>query len=93
MGSGPTDVLYTLLCVHNKLADVESEETIAYIDQLSRLATRLNMTCIGPHIYAVRKCKAAVPTVEQSSALDLLSNSTDVFSRLLKDRSMYSSTS
>ena len=51
------------------------------------------MTCIGPHIYAVGKCKAAVPTVEQSSALDLLSNSINVISSLLKDRSMYCSTS
>ena len=88
-----TDVLYTLQCVHNKLADVESEETVAYIDQLSRLAPRPNMTCICPHIYAVGKCKAAVPTVETSSALDLLSNSIDDFSRLLKNRSMYCSTS
>ena len=84
----------TLQCVHNKLAYVESEETIAYIDQVDQsLGPRPNMTCIGPHIYAVGKCKAAVPTVEQASALDLLCNSIDDFSRLLKDRFMHSSTS
>ena len=69
------------------------KQLLTLISSISHLAPRPNMTCIGPHIYAVGKCKAAVPTVEQASALDLLCNSIDDFSRLLKDRSMYCSTS
>lgn len=87
-----TDVSYTLQCVHDKLVDVESDQTIAYVDKLSKLAPRPNMACIGNHLYVVGKCKAAMPTVEQSLAL-AYSNSIDVFSRLLKDRTMYCSTS
>ena len=87
-----TDVSYTLQHVHSKLVEIESEQTIQYLDQFSHQVPRSNMSCVAPHLYAVGKIKAAIPTAEQSSALSY-SGSIDVFLRLLKDRTLYYSTS
>ena len=85
-----TDVLYTSHCVHNKLADVESEETIAYIDYAKSLGPKTKRGMYWSPYLCRWEMQGSSATVEQSSALDLLCNSIDVFSKLLQDRTYLS---
>ena len=63
------DVVYTLQLVHHKLAQIESGETIAFIDKSSGLAPRSNMSKIGEHTHIIGPCTFKTPTSEQSMAL------------------------
>ena len=82
------DVAYTLQLVHHNLAQIESSETIAFLDKSSRLAPRSNMSRIGEHTYIVGPCNIKTPTHEQSIALGG-SEPVPCFFKLFKDGVVY----
>ena len=86
------DVCYTMQEFHQKMVVNESEETVNYINTTNHQSPRSNMLCIGNHIYIVGKHKVMTPNAEQSVALGGYVNKIEVFSRLLKDRILYYST-
>lgn len=63
------DVAYTLQLVHHKLAEHESDETMAFLNKSSKLAPRPNMAKIGEHAYIIGAFHVKTPTSEQSVAL------------------------
>ena len=85
------DVTCTLQYVYKKLLAHESEQTILYIDGLSRFQS--NTKKIASHTYILGKSSTIIPSLEQSAALSRQtgSGSIEVFSRLIKNRSCYHS--
>ncbi len=86
------DVSLTLQLVHPHLVRSESERTMEYIDRVSHIAPRSNMTHISQHTYAVGQIRVTTVTTEQSEALDS-EGLMEVFTRLFKDGALYHSTS
>ncbi len=65
----------------------ETESVVNYINDLSHLSSRSNMTIIGDHTYIVGKHILAKPTSKQIQLLDPpTSRPIEVFFRLMKDR-------
>lgn len=86
------DVCHTLQQIHYHLTQVESEKVLNYVGALRHTNPRSNMKCINSHTYIVGQQKMAIPTVEQSAALNSNAN-IEVFYRLYKQGILYSSTS
>ena len=89
------DVMYTLEQVRTKLVEFDSQQTVSYIEQLSHLPPRSNMTSIGTHTYIVGKCKLIKVTTEMSAAIGhgAFDHEVKVFGRMFKDGVMYYSNS
>lgn len=86
------DVRHTLQLVHHRLEQCETERTMVFIDRVSHVAPRTNMTQIAPHSYIVGQFQMSTPTAEQTEALGHV-NAVQAFTRLFKDGILYYSTS